>query len=189
LDGTCKASGISGGFSFDQLRTVAAAIDLWLEAYREPTRKEGLPNRKIIDRIKELPLTVEEQARVRFAAFNAIDIALGFDFSHPRGNCHEYDERCLGIMRIPLDPLAVALLKGVQVAFARGLREHNSKSLAKPLMAFWKQYPKFRPHHSGRCYPHGHREYPYKSAIQCQVEELSRILDGLLAPHARLEKH
>lgn len=180
--GTCTASGGSGGFTPGQFAVAATALGLWLDAYQETTPDKGLPNAEIVQRIQALNLSKEQQTRVRFAAFNVLDVVLGFDFAHPRGNCAVYDARCLGILRIQPDREARPLLQAVREGLTLGLQKQDRAALGKAVSAYWKRYPKFRPHHTGRCYPHGHPEDPFKSVAQCQIDELSRILEDLLTP-------
>ena len=183
FDGSCfRDIGPWDDFNNELFSLVANAIDLWFEAYQFPTKKRGLPNAEIVKRINKLELVYAHQRRARFAVFNAIDVALGFDFVHPRGDCKEYDERCLGIFRISIDPEGFELLKAVRIGFSQGLQKRNPRAITDPIRSYWKQYPKFRPHHTGRCYPHGHPEYEFKSVAECQIDELSRILVGLLTP-------
>lgn len=111
-----------------------------------------------------------------------LDVVLGFDFAHPRGNCKAYDARCLGILRIQLDRQARPLLQAVRDGFTKGLQKRDRAAVGRAVSAYWKSNPKFSPHHTGRCYPHGHPENPFKSVSQCQVDELTRILDDLLTP-------
>jgi len=181
FDGRCIENNLPS-FNNIQLSLVANAIDLWFEAYQSPTKKRGLPNAEIVKRINKLELADAHQHRARFAVFEALDVALGFDFVHPRGDCQEYDERCLGIFRISIDPEGLELLQAVRIGFSRGLQKRNPQAVTDPIRSYWKQYPKYEPHHTGRCYPHGHPEYEFKSVADCQIDELSQILVGLLTP-------
>ena len=177
-DGTCKSSGAGGGGVTADLASMT--LGLWLDAYQDPTRDNGLPSAGIIRQIQAVKLSKEDGRRVRFAAFNTLDVVLGFDFGHPRGNCELYDARCLGILRMPLDSGAKQLLRSVRSGLVQMIQKRDRAALQKSLNAFWKKYPRFRPHHSGRCYPHGHREYRFKSISDCQIDELTRIVDDLV---------
>ena len=183
LDGTCTASGANGGFTPAEFALAATELNLWFDGYQHPTPpKKWLPDPTAVKRIGELRLNPKQHSRVRFAAFNAIDVTLGFDFTQPPGNCQEYDPRCLGSFRIAPDKAALALLATVQEGFAAGLTKHDRKAFEGPIRRFWRKYPKFAPHHTGRCYPHGHVEHDKISPSECQIDELSRILEDLLTP-------
>ena len=176
-DGTCKSG--AGALPSGGLSVAATALGLWLDAYQVTTADKGLPSADIVKRIQAINLPSQDRRRIRFAAFNTIDVLLGFDFGHPRGDCDAYDARCLGILRIRPDREAVQLLRAVRPAFVLALQTRDPKPLQKSLNGYWKQYPNFRPHHSGRCYPHGHPEYPFKAVSACQLDELTRILADL----------
>lgn len=180
LDGTCKAAGAGGGLSPVGVSLAANALGLWMDGYQRPDRVKGLPNMDIWNRIEALNLTPQDQRRVQLAAFNALDVLLGFDFAHPRGNCGVYDARCLGILRIPPDKQAQQLLQYARRGLSAALRDRNPAALRRELRAFWQKQPTFRPHHTGRCYPHGHPEFGRRSIVDCQIDELTRIVDDLL---------
>lgn len=176
-DGTCSSSGAGGGLTPD---LAALTLGLWLDAYQDPTRDKGLPNAGIVRKVQAIGLSKDQERRVRFAAFNTLDVVLGFDFGHPQGNCELYDARCLGILRTPLDSEAKQLLQAVRSGLVQMIQKRDRAALQRSLNAFWKKYPRFRPHHTGRCYPHGHPEYRFKSISECQMDELTRIVDGLV---------
>lgn len=180
LDGTCKASGSGGGLSPVGVSLAANGMGLWLDAYKEPDRVKGLANIDIWNRIEALKMPQQDKRRLQLAAFNVLDVLLGFDFAHPRGNCGVYDARCLGILRIHPSKQAQQLLEHARKGLSAALRDRNSSVLQRELYAFWKKQPTFRPHHTGRCYPHGHREFGRRSVAQCQIDELTRIVDDLL---------
>lgn len=182
LDGTCKASG-AGGLSPVGVDMASSAIGLWMDGYERPDRIKGLPNADIWKRIEALNLSQEDKRKVQLAAFNALDVLMGFDFAHPRGNCAVYDARCLGILRIPPDRQAQQLLQHAKRGLTAALRDRNTSVLRRELRTFWRQQPRFTPHHTGRCYPHGHPEFGRRSPQDCQFDELSRIVDDLLATY------
>jgi hypothetical protein len=181
-DGTCKDKGSGDG---GQVAAVSAALDMWLQAYENPTPDKGLPNSAILDRIRALGLSRERSRAVRLAAFNAMDVVLGFDFGHPRGDCDLYDARCLGILRIPPDRRARQFLQTVRSAISQSIRTGNRATLQRSVNLFRRRNPTFKPHHTGRCYPHGHHEYPFRSVPNCVGDELSRIVDDLVPAYGK----
>ena len=180
LDGTCKTSGSGGGLSPVGVSLASSTMSLWLDAYRQPDRVKGIANTDLWKRIEASDMPQQDKRRLQLAAFNVLDVLLGFDFSHPRGNCSAYDPRCLGILRIPPSRQAQQLLQHARKGLSAALRDRNSSVLQRELRAFWRSNSKFRPHHTGRCYPHGHREFGQRSVVQCQIDELTRIVNDLL---------
>ena len=180
-DGTCKASGSGGGISPGSAATAATAMGLWLEAYQSADEDKGLPDKNVWNRIQALNLSQADKRRVQLAAFNVIDVLLGFDFAHPRGNCDLYDARCLGILRVRPDRQSRQLLKFAGSGLTQAVRTGSARTVQRELATFWRSQRNFRPHHTGRCYPHGHSEFKGRTPLQCQTDELTRIVQDLLA--------
>jgi hypothetical protein len=178
LDGTCKKSATP--IEVESTATAATSLGLWLEAFEQSTADEGLPAMDRFNRIRSAALSSDDRRRVQEAAFNAMDILVGFDLNHPRGDCEEFDARCLGIVRLPVEPRGIELLRTARAAMVRTIQTGDRTHLEHTLTNYWKRNPLYRPHHTGRCYPHGHREYPFRSIAQCQIEELNRIVDDLV---------
>lgn len=187
-DGTCSSSSSPvGPIDSTHLGTIAVATDLWFSAYENPTSKEGLPDAEKVREVSEMHLAGSDQQRIKSAVFNAMDVALGFDFTHPPVSCLEYDERCVGIFRIHPDKEGFELLRVVRAGFNQGILQRDSRVVADAVYNYWGGRSQFRPHHTGRCYPHGHSEFGKRSTAECQADELSRILSGLLTKRVREE--
>lgn len=178
LDGTCTKITTEEPES-TATATAATSFGLWFEAFEQATADEGLPAMDRFNRIRSAALSSEDRRRVQSAAFNALDILIGFDLSHPRGDCEEFDARCLGIVRMPVEPRGIELLRTAGAAMVRAIQTGDRSHLEHALNNYWRRNPLYRPHHTGRCYPHGHREYPFRSIAQCQIDELTLIAADL----------
>jgi hypothetical protein len=100
---------------------------------------------------------------------------MGFDLVHPSpsscgvpGPAPTFRGHFSGATRALFD----AAREGVVAA----LRGNDPSRVEEPLRAFWKRYPGYKPDHTGRCYDHGHEDYPYDSALACQVAEITALL-------------
>jgi hypothetical protein len=180
-DGTCKVT--TGSVIKPDVLLAAEAIETMFEGYIVAGQtRDGLPDEGLNGQARRLNsvLTPLQYGEIQETVFNAIDITMGFDFVHPRGDCVAYDARCLGQFIIQLDARGVALLRATQSGFTRALTSNDRGVLAESLQSFWQENTDFAPHHMGRCYPHGHAEFPYASPLECQVDELGRLLDTFL---------
>jgi hypothetical protein len=195
LDGTCQPwFPFEGPKDFVMLPTRVAGsgddelflqvFDLWFKAYVAAAEKEGngLPDRALLDQALGVKLPDQVHLGIKDTVFNVMDVLAGFDFAMPPGNCYAYDTRCVGFFRIPLDPKGVQLLRSGESGFVQALRAKDRGLVERALQEFWKNND-YRPHHTGRCYPHGHAEFAAAggSPLICQQQELGAMVDSILA--------
>lgn len=159
-------------------------LDLWFKSYVVAAEKKGngLPDHALLDQALVAKLSDRVHVGIKDTVFNVIDVLAGFDFAMPPGNCYAYDTRCLGFFRIPLDPKGVQLLEAGERGFVEALRAKDRRLVERALQDFWKNND-YRPHHTGRCYPHGHAEFGAAggSPLICQRQELGAMVDAVLA--------
>jgi hypothetical protein len=193
LDGTCQQWfpwELNGPMSNTRMMSsgdeglVIQALDLWLKSYVVAAEKKGngLPDRALIDQALVVKLPDQVHVGIKDTVFNVIDVLAGFDFAMPPGNCYADDTRCLGFFRMPLDPKGVQLLEAGGSGFVEALRAKDRRVVERALQEFWKNSD-YEPHHTGRCYPHGHAEFAAAggSPVACQQQELGAMVDSILA--------
>lgn len=160
------------------------ALDLWLKSYVVAAEKKGngLPDRTLLDQALDVKLPDRVHVAIKDTIFNVVDVLAGFDFAIPPGNCYADDTRCLGFFRIPLDPKGVQLLQAGGSGFVQALRLKDRRVVEHALQEFWKNND-YEPHHTGRCYPHGHAEFVTAggSPLACQQQELGAMVESILA--------
>ena len=176
-DGTCSSSctvslpsgsGAALGDIFDAYIATAAA------------NQDGMPDIAAINLSMGHGLSDEEYLVLQRTVFNALDVTIGFDYYHPPEKCNEPgNSRCWGQFRIGQDEAATDLIEAAKLAVVTGLSAGNSGGVAAEMQAFWNANPNYEPHHTGRCYDHGHGSNPYGSALDCHVVELELIVDHL----------
>lgn len=178
LDGTCTASTSAALATVDQM---TEALTHWFDAYIATAidSKDGLPDAGLVDKTTQLGLSERAQAAIRDEVINSLDVLLGFDITLPRGNCLEQDYRCLAQLRIPIDEKGSALLQAAKEGLVASVQDGNPSSLYATLEGFWK-FTEYHPHHTGRCYPHGHHGHE-ESPLECHQDELGRIADHLIS--------
>src|SRR5262249_11664642 len=130
---------------------MAEVANTWFEAYLKPI--DGLPDADIVQRAESFPLPLIAHESIKRAVHNALDRILGFDI---RLNSIE-----LAGISSPLNPTAAALVSATRDGFTAALRDQNPDKVVEPLETFWREHPDFKPMHSGRCYPHGHKGVTY----------------------------
>ena len=183
LDGICKVgtepTGPGGGFEPIDLPLAAESGGLLFTAFELTARNpKGIPTREayhLIDKAQQSRLSIEGHLAVQAIVNNVLDRIIGFDIVYePKQSCGvsglfpnyrgEYSE-ALG-----------KLLRVVRNSVTTAIRNNDPSVVAWPIRRFWRMHPDFRPNHSGRCYPHGHDDYPYESPAECQVKEILAIL-------------
>jgi hypothetical protein len=159
---------------------VSEAVDLWFRAYiaGAPKGGDGLPDEELVSKALAIPLPKDVHLGIKAVVFNTLDVLAGFDFRTPPGNCYAQDPRCLGFFRIQLDPEGVRLLESGRRGLVESIRRGDKGIMERELQDFWKTSD-YHPHHTGRCYPHGHPEFATAggSPLTCQQLELGGILD------------
>lgn len=184
LDGICRGfrdPGAKWVFLGGNTGTLARSADFWFQTYIAAAQHPGrMPDKALLIRALEVPLSEAWHREVKDAVNNAIDIAIGFDFKFPRGDCFADDPRCLGQFHADLSPSGVKLLEAFREGFTQALQNNDPSAVEGPLRIFWKSQ-RFSPLHTGRCYPHDHPDFKYGSAMDCQIDSLKRILGVLLA--------
>ncbi|HET9229265.1 MAG TPA: hypothetical protein VFR31_21475 [Thermoanaerobaculia bacterium] len=177
-DGTCTTANaeVVIASSFE----VASALSFWFDAYIAAANEErdGLPDEALVKRALDSGMSERAHALVRDEVINALDILLGFDAVLPRGDCQEHDPRCLAQLRIPAEPEAVELLEVAKEALIGAVLNGDPSNIGEALGAFWNKSA-FEPHHTGRCYPHGHEGF--STPLECQTDELRRVATLLIS--------
>lgn len=196
-DGFCDRSGCSSpDGKFDGVCTIefepdtlpAAAIDAvvaWFDAFEETAAGDGgPPNLDQVARAQSAPLSANQHLAVQRIVYNALDRALGFDFVGPQrcpGSARkgELAPNGLGMLRMSRQEApdgSLQIIGAVREGIVAALEADNPKLIEEPIRVFWRQYPNYRPHHTGRCWDHGHQDYPYRSAEDCQIQEITSLL-------------
>lgn len=179
LDGMCKSGG-SGAFTVGDLSAAASAASAYFDAFDEGSQDvlgTGLPTaQEHVQAAHDARLSLDGHVAVRSLVLDALDLAIGFDL------VHENLRLCsaagpVPMVRGPLHEGARALVSAVRTGVVDALRFGDPALVQQPLADFWAQYPDYEPHHSGRCYEHGHSSYPFADPLDCQVTELQRLLE------------
>ena len=192
LDGLCEEwqSPLPvGELEPDESRALLSeAVTLYFELYIQIVKKEGAgtptpeavkqinnilkwPHRETADGKPLRPVVLQRQPLINLLN-NSMERVLGYDF-----NISPVQE--FGNIRlVPSRIQAVALIKATRASLLHAINQQSSHAVRKPLTKFWEKFPNYRPMHTGRCYPHGHPEQ--RSALECQVEGLSRIAKALV---------
>lgn len=178
LDGTCTTS---SGVVIANPADVASSLSSWFDAYiaTAGAGKDGLPDAYFVSQALQANLSDQARRLVRDEVINALDVLLGFDVTLPRGNCFEQDPRCLGQYRIPVEPEGIDLLEAAKQALVSAVVSGDLSKVDDALDAYWNNST-FEPHHTGRCYAHGHAGFSV-SPLQCQKDELRRIATLLIS--------
>jgi hypothetical protein len=161
----------SGGYLF-------SAFELTVQS------RDGIPPRaayELINKANQSRLTVQGHLAVQTIVTNVLDRIVGFDLVYdPHETCG-----VTGIFpnyRGEYSSALGELLRVTRLAVVEAIRANNPELVVAPIQEFWRMYPDFHPNHSGRCYAHGHPDYPYSGPAECQIESIKRILKAHL-PH------
>lgn len=181
-DGVCKSGG-AGVFAPGDLSAAAAAVSAYFDAFEDASQDTiGTGITQASDDVEiahEARLSLDGHVAVRSLVIDALDLAIGFDLSH------ENLRLCSTAGPVPtvrgqLDAEAEALVTAVRTGVVDAIRFDDPSMVQQPLASFWAQHPDYEPHHSGRCYDHGHANYPYADPLDCQVTELQSLLQIFL---------
>jgi hypothetical protein len=178
LDGVCSGGGVAV-WGVGELSAVSAAIDAYFDAFTESSRNlTGTAVPAAAGRLRVANaqrLSLDGHVAVRNLALDALDLAIGFDL------VRENERLCpvagpvptvRGDMTLASDALVDAVRQGLENA----IELNDPAQVVAPLQAFWATYPSYAPHHTGRCYDHGHADYTYVSPLDCQMTELQNLL-------------
>lgn len=191
LDGTCSGGG-GAVWGVGDLSAVSAAIDAYFDAFMASSRDvtgTAATMPAATDPLRAANaqrLSLDGHVAVRNLVLDALDLTIGFDLVP--GNqrlCRAAGPvpTVRGDMTLAADALVAAVRQGLENA----VEFNDPAQVVAPLQAFWATYPNYVPHHTGRCYPHGHANYPYASPLDCQVTELQNLLQlSLPGPAAPL---
>jgi len=187
--GTCRAWAV-GDFSSPVFFRV---VDLYFQAFITSARGDGgPPNMDLVRRAQDQRLTIDEHFAVQMIVHNALDITLGFDFITPRSSCigsddNQIDPGGLGQIRLAAKDArreGIELAEIVHQGLIAAIKANAPDEIAKPISLFWKKHPNYKPRYSGRCWSEGISNFPYKTAEECQIAELTDMLTLLLLPEA-----
>lgn len=178
-NGMCRARNRNADWRRIEIPAVTATVDAWFSAYITVAEQGGTPD---VTAIKAMKLPSLWHVETAHAVFNAMDRLLGSDFGKP-GSCSAFNT---AIFTCPpamprLDAPALSLVSSVGIAFSEAVRTGNPKLIEKPINAFWKKYPTFKPARGGRCYASGNADAPKGNERICQINELEQILIAFLA--------
>lgn len=180
-DGTCKKSG-GGGGSIGNIGAFAEAVDLLFRAYLEPARDGGGdPDPKLVGRSQSIALPAEGHRAAHNLVQNTVDLALGFDFvPQAAAMCGGASVPFLG--QGHGSPQLLSLLEHMQEGVVNALKSKDATSVASAIRSFYAKHrdEDIHPGHSGRCYPHGHKRYPYKGPEDCHIQELTGFVEHYL---------
>ncbi len=182
-DGTCK-----GNAELETQKStnhssllVARAVDLYFEAYLSAIRKGGgHPDPTLINMAQNVPLSSKTHEIIQQGTWITLDALMGWDFMYPPeylrsrgywGNIREVH----GVED------AFKLVDITRRAYINAIETQNTGAIVEPLTNFWNETTDYRPRHTGRRYPHGHEEVTTtKDILNCQIDTLNRVLQGLL---------
>lgn len=178
LDGLCKKR-TAVVWAEKDVAAAADAVAAYFSAFFEASR--DLVGGRVSASVPHLRaahahrLTLDGHTAVRSLTLDALDLTIGFDL------VAENVRLCsvaapVPTVRAALGGAADDLVDAVKSGLTDAIRFNDPALVAAPLEAFWSQYPKYEPHHTGRCYDHGHADFPYASPLDCQVTELSNLL-------------
>ncbi len=182
LDGVCFPGPEPGGGSgIDplDLPLAASSVGDYFKAFLLTVRSpDGVPTPEAVDVIRqaqESRLSIEDHLAVQAIFTNILDRLVGFDLVYaPRQNCGAAGK--FPAYRGVRGKSVEALLHTVGVAVTEAITSNDPRLIAQPIRTFWRNYPEYHPNHSGRCYPHGHDDYPYDTPANCQIEEIQAVL-------------
>lgn len=178
-DGVCKSGG-AGVFASGDLSAAADAIGAYFDAFEESSSDtEGTRIPEASDHVQvahDARLSLDGHVAVRSLVLDSLDLAIGFDL------VHESLRLCSTAGPVPtvrgtLDATAQSLVTAVRTGVVDAVQFDDPSLVEPPLTDFWNQHPDYEPHHSGRCYDHGHASYPYADPRDCQVSELQALLE------------
>jgi hypothetical protein len=181
LDGTCTTRGGGLGWGPISPAAVAAATDLYFQAYEAPVQGGGgRPDFNLVAEALAVGLEPYEEWHtfLQDIVHGALDRILGWDFSFPPA----FVPFCLGNIKPHSGAeQAEGLVNVVKQAFVRAIKTGNPQTVRPALEEFWGDNERYVPRHSGRCTPHGHPEvHDETSSRECQVNELTKLLETLL---------
>lgn len=183
LDGLCKNRGITEVWSSTDLSIVADAVEEYFDAFHEASRdttggNQTAARQRLVD-AQSHRLSVLGHAAVRSLVIDALDLTIGFDLVHENLRlCSEAGP--LPTVRAEMSVEADALVAAVRQGLADAIRANDSSLVEPPIRSFWSLYPSYEPHHTGRCYDHGHAGHPYASPADCQVSEIRGLTELVL---------
>lgn len=177
LDGTCTASSST---VIASPTDVATSLSYWFDAYiaTATAGQSGLPNGFLVSQALQSGLSEPANRLVRDEVINTLDVILGFDVVIPRGNCFEQDPRCLAQHRVPVHAEGIELLRTAKEALVDAVLTGDPSTVEAGLNDYWSTWT-FEPHHTGRCYPHGHSGF--STTLDCQKDELRRVANLLIS--------
>lgn len=185
-DGLCTTFPSGSGLGGDLIR----GVDLYFQAFSATQRGGGgTPNAHLVWLAQDQPLTAEGHLTVQRIVYKALDLALGWDFIAPQAcpgvaKAGHIAPGALGQIRLAgkeAPPEEVEMVESVRQGVLAAMKDKNADSVAEPIAAFWKKYPRYKPVRTGRCWLQGDPGFPYKTAEECQVSELKRMLNIFLA--------
>lgn len=185
LDGVCKSSGGAGGLDLPDLPIAAEGVREYFAAFHVAAQDitgATLPEARTALRAAHgRRLTLEGHLSLRMLVLDALDVTIGWDLVTPTVRfCSAAGPA--PTFRGHLDAGTRALLAATEEALTVAIANNDASRVREPIEKFWASYPDYEPDHSGRCYDHGHDDYPYKSPAECQITELSRMLATHLPP-------
>jgi hypothetical protein len=178
LDGTCRSSGSGGGWDLPDLTLAAEGIAEYFQVFEisagDITGRTTLPKALAqLGRVQARRLTLAGHLAVQELALDALDLTVGFDLVRPR---MQLCSAPVPTFRGRLAEAETALVHAVRDGLVAAVKSGDAGKIEAPLRSFWQKHPDFEPDHTGRCYDHGHRDFPYKTPLECQLTELRALL-------------
>lgn len=186
LDGVCKSSG-SGGWELPDLPLAADGVGDYFRGFVKSAQDiTGATVPQAAEELKSAHrrrLTLQGHLSLRMLSLDALDVVVGFDLVAPTVRF------CSAAGPVPtfrghLDAATEALLAATEAGLRAAIVDNDPNRIRQALRQFWAKYPDYEPDHSGRCYRHGHDDFPYESPEACQVDELTRLLRVHLPPRS-----
>jgi hypothetical protein len=173
LDGTCRSS---GGLSPGDFPILHGAVDDYYQAFLAAAMGGGgLPDAEISARAQGKSLSLEGHFAAQQIVNDSLDVVLGFDFLRPQIMfCHGFGQIFSFRSFYPRE--AEELVDATRRGVVDAIRAKEPARVGGPIRGFWAKHPNYRPLHTGRCFPHGHPDFPYKAPADCQIRELEGML-------------
>jgi len=183
LDGTCKKRDGVAPWSAGDLLEVAGAVDDRFDAFLMVSGDDvgGFIESaaEYIEKAQNRRLTALGHSAVLTLVEDVLDLSVGFDVVTA-----ESGARCSEVEPLPgfrgdhhnLTE-SQAMIRAMREAVASAIRGNDPSLAEGPIRTFWENYPDYEPDHSGRCYNHGHHDFPYLNGLDCQLSEVVKVLE------------
>ncbi|GIX46690.1 MAG: hypothetical protein KatS3mg131_0901 [Candidatus Tectimicrobiota bacterium] len=162
---------------------VVEGLDLYFVAFDEVIqRRGGRPEEEVWNQAITFPLPDPWPSGLQRLMFAVLDLLFGWNFRPEILACPLCPEELRPFLGGVMDwEKARELLSLVREGMIVAILENNPTAVRPFLREFWsrRENRRFRPGHTGRCYPHGHEEVRrIRDTFQCQANGIEAILSS-----------